>query len=133
MLRAISQHKVMVTIVIVCVVAALWYGMSGSSSPEPTIIASNADGTPVTQGGSAVVPGSVDADTKNILSILLALRSVKLDSSIFSNPAYISLKDFSTEIVPEPIGRPDPFAPLGVGGSLPTGAKAQPAQKSTGQ
>jgi len=90
---------------------ALWYGLSQSSAPAPTIVTSSANGTSNTPGG-ALTPGPVDKDTQQILEILLALRSVKLDDAIFSNNSFISLKDFSTKIIPEPVGRPDPFAPL---------------------
>ncbi len=54
---------------------------------------------------------SVDQD---LISLLLELKSIRLDDSIFSDPAFNSLQDFSQELVQEPIGRMNPFAPLGV-------------------
>ena len=110
MLRAILNHKLMVLGIGVLAAAALWFGMS-QSTEQPTIVTSNAQGTSNTVGG-VVTPGPVDQDTQQILDILLALRAVKLDDALFSNPAFMSLKDFSTQIVPEPVGRPDPFAPF---------------------
>ena len=47
-----------------------------------------------------------------IVSTLLQLRAVSLSGTIFSDPAFQGLKDFSTPITPEPAGRPNPFAPL---------------------
>ena len=123
------QRKMLVLGVAVIAAAALWYGMSQSSAPETTIVTSSAAGTSNTPGG-VVTPGPVDKDTQQILEILLALRAVKLDETLFSNQAFISLKDFSTPIVPEPVGRPDPFAPLGVGGPIST---TGPAGASAGQ
>jgi hypothetical protein len=94
----ISQHKLIVILVVIVVLGVGWYALSGSPSSEPTLTT-----TPVS--------GSSPAD-QNLLSTLLALRAVKLDATIFSNPAFMSLKDFSTKIIPEPVGRTNPFAPL---------------------
>lgn len=117
------QRKLLVLGVAVIAAAALWYGMSQSSAPDTTIITSSAEGTSNTPGG-VVTPGPVDKDTQQILEILLALRAVKLDETLFSNQAFISLKDYSTQIVPEPVGRPDPFAPLGAAGQVSAAAAA---------
>lgn len=134
MLSTITQHKFVVLIVAIVVAGGLWYGMSQSSTPSSGIVATNPDGTPVATDstGALTAAAPTDPDTQNILSILLALRSVKLDDTIFSNPAFMSLKDFSTQILAEPAGRPDPFAPLGVGGQLPANTSQAP-QTSTGR
>lgn len=105
------QHKLIILGVAILAAGALWYGMSQSTDPAATIVTSSVAGTSNTPGG-AVMPGPVDKDTQQILEILLALRAVKLDETIFSSNSFISLKDFSTKIIPEPAGRPDPFAPF---------------------
>jgi hypothetical protein len=94
----ISQHKILTALIALVVFGLGWYVLSGGSSSPATLT------TTVATGGSA-------AD-KNLVSTLLALRAVKLDGTIFSDPGFTSLKDFSTQIVPEPVGRPNPFAPL---------------------
>ena len=48
-----------------------------------------------------------------LIALLLQLREVELDPSLFGDPVFQSLRDFSTELVPEPVGRQNPFAPLG--------------------
>ena len=71
---------------------------------------------------------AVDSD---IVSVLLQLRAVSLSGTIFTDPAFISLKDFGSQIVPEPVGRANPFAPLSSTGatSTPSGAaKRAPAR-----
>lgn len=50
---------------------------------------------------------------QDLISLLLTLKSIKLDASIFTDPTFQSLQDFSKDLVPEPVGRPNPFAPLG--------------------
>ena len=56
--------------------------------------------------------GATDQTSQELVTILSTLRAIKLDGAIFSEPAFSSLKDFSTQINPEPVGRPNPFAPL---------------------
>ncbi|MEX0917168.1 MAG: hypothetical protein WDZ90_01450 [Candidatus Paceibacterota bacterium] len=51
---------------------------------------------------------------QELLRLLLQIRSLELDDSIFSRPAFNQLQDFSQELVAEPVGRTNPFAPLGV-------------------
>ena len=50
---------------------------------------------------------------QELLSLLLELRSISLDTSLFDDPRFKSLKDFSQELNAEPVGRPNPFSPLG--------------------
>ena len=98
-----SQHKLIAILVVLFVVGGAWYLFSGSSAPAPTL-------TTTTVAGAT---GS-DSQDGDLVSTLLALRAVKLDGTILSDPAFVSLKDFSTQIVSEPVGRDDPFAPLSV-------------------
>lgn len=128
MFRTLLQHKLVVLGVALVAAGALWYGMSESSSQAPTIVASGAaQGTT----GSVANGAPLDKDSQRILEILLALRSVKLDDAIFSSNSFISLKDFSTPIVPEPVGRADPFAPLGTAASAPAPAALLPGASAT--
>lgn len=66
---------------------------------------------------STVAPADQD-----LISLLLELKSITLDETIFSNTAFQSLQDFSQELVTEPVGRVNPFAPfspLGAGQARP--------------
>lgn len=60
--------------------------------------------------------GNASASVDNeLIALLLELKALKLDDSIFSIPTFQSLQDFSQALVPEPVGRQNPFAPLGSG------------------
>jgi TolA-binding protein len=48
-----------------------------------------------------------------ITQALIQIKQISLDTSIFDDEIYKSLKDRSQQISEEPIGRPNPFAPLG--------------------
>lgn len=68
-------------------------------------------------GTEAVTPTTaVDQD---LISLLFELKGITLDDSIFADPTFRSLQDFSQALVPEPIGRHNPFAPLGSVSSFP--------------
>lgn len=48
----------------------------------------------------------------DLLVILSDLKTINLDQSIFSDPAFQGLKNFRVELGVEPIGRNNPFAPI---------------------
>ncbi len=57
-----------------------------------------------------------------LVQLLLRLETVTLPDGVFGDPTFQSLEDFSQELVPEPQGRDNPFAPLS--GSRSTSASA---------
>jgi hypothetical protein len=67
---------------------------------------------------------SVDATNgvaQEFLTLLLSVTQIKLDDSIFSDPAFLSLHDSSIILVPDGNeGRPNPFAPIGVDVVIPS-------------
>lgn len=76
-----------------------------------TIAFTGKDDTVLKQSGAGP-SASVDNE---LIALLLELKALKLDDSIFANPAFQSLQDFSQELIPEPVGRDNPFAPPGSG------------------
>jgi hypothetical protein len=73
----------------------------------------------VSSTGSAVLPTNTASDqtstiSKDFLAVLLNVKGIKIDDSIFTDPAFLSLRDSSIELVSDGTeGRPNPFAPLG--------------------
>ena len=51
---------------------------------------------------------------RSTLETLLKLRSLSLDDSLFEDKVFKSLIDFSVELQEQPMGRNNPFAPIGV-------------------
>jgi hypothetical protein len=66
---------------------------------------------------SAVSPSSETGD--QILALLQELNAIQLDSSIFTDPMFLSLKDYHVDLAPEPKQRDNPFAPIGMDAILP--------------
>jgi hypothetical protein len=77
-----------------------WYTLRGSSSPDALLVTEN------------VGTGAPNETERDLVATLLQLRAIGLDGTIFSDPAFQSLVDYGIEIVPEPVGRENPFAPL---------------------
>lgn len=84
------------------------------------------DATPLLKTQDLTEATNVDGD---VVGVLLQLRAVSLSGTIFTDPAFQALQDFSSEIVPEPVGRPNPFAPLGNAGR--TGGSATSTGSTT--
>ena len=94
-----TKYKAVIFIVLgALVVIGVWWAFS-QDAPSDSLIT-----TEVTPGTSAT--------DKSLVDTLLQLRAVSLNGTIFSDPAFVSLQDFGTQIVPEPVGRPNPFAPI---------------------
>lgn len=49
---------------------------------------------------------------KNLLSLLLEMKSIKLDEKLFDLPVFKSLNDYSIDIEDQETGRTNPFAPI---------------------
>ena len=70
--------------------------------------------TPVTNSSLQTTAASDDAQAvgARVLALLNQIRSLKIDTSIFKDPSYMTLRDYSVAIPQENVGRPNPFAPL---------------------
>jgi hypothetical protein len=103
---------------IFAIIAAV-YVIFFRSAPAPSLVGTS--GAPVTSA-----PVSSQA-SQEFLALLLNIRSIKLDDSIFSNPAFGVLQDYTIILVPEGNeGRQNPFAPIGV--DFSAAATAAPAE-----
>jgi len=67
---------------------------------------------------------------KEFLTLLLELRSLDLDETLFSDKSFQILEDFSQEVKPQPTGRDNPF--LKIGNDPATPDIREDAQDSTG-
>ncbi|MFA6338448.1 MAG: hypothetical protein WCW87_00065 [Candidatus Paceibacterota bacterium] len=58
------------------------------------------------------------AEGQEILSQLNNLSKISLDTSIFQSEIFMSLSDFSVTIPDQPVGRRNPFLPIGQGEAI---------------
>lgn len=107
-MQSLLQNKLILILSGIALAGFIWYGLS-PSVPEGDLVPS---------------PGTDNAQVdQGIVPTLLMLRAVKLDGTIFSAPAFTRLKDISTDIIEEPVGRPNPFAPLSARTATDTSAQ----------
>ncbi len=110
----IVRHK-MILLGIVLVVVGFFLYSSFSQAPGDILNTESGD--------LASNPGD-----KTFVETLLILHSVSLSGTIFSDPSFLRLKDFSTPITEETVGRTDPFAPLPAPTASQIPASSQGAQ-----
>src|SRR4051812_26123497 len=92
------KHKLMTLGLVVVIAAIVWYFISDSSSSSSVLTAESAT--------------SVPPDAEKLVQSLSTLRAVTLDGAVFQNSAFQALQDYSKPIVPEPVGRTNPFAAI---------------------
>jgi hypothetical protein len=112
----ISKYKTTILVGILVIVAFIVYSYFFTGAPPQALTVTAATST-----------AEVDQD---LIALLTTLKSIKLDAAIFSDPTFQSLQDFSQALVPEPVGRQNPFAPLG-SVSIPSSRQTAPASAPT--
>ncbi len=94
----------------VAVFLILGYFLLVKKPPEEKGLVSNLPGAENPASGAAVDTSI----TKDFLSVLLNVKDIKMDDSVFSARAFMNLKDSSILLIPTgDEGRLNPFAPIG--------------------
>lgn len=107
-----SKIKNIIILVAVGALLVLAYVFFVKKSPEErNLVASAPTGAALP---SADVLDKNSQIARDFLSLLLSVKSIKLDDTIFSDLAFISLRDSSITLTPTgDEGRINPFAPIG--------------------
>ena len=102
--------NIILGIIVVAIVSFLVYIFFIKKNPVSTSLTSSS-----TSNVSDINGSETSAISNSFISLLLSVKSIKLDDSIFSNTSFISLKDSSIILVQEQgnEGRSNPFAPIG--------------------
>ncbi|TSC69160.1 MAG: hypothetical protein G01um101456_304 [Parcubacteria group bacterium Gr01-1014_56] len=96
-MQFIKDNKMYIGLILLSL-AGLWFYMTYFSGPPSS---------PTLSSDQTVSPLSQD-----VLVTLSNLHTIKLDNSIFTDPLFTSLTDYSVAIPPQNAGRRNPFAPL---------------------
>lgn len=99
-MAVLTKYKNILLLVIIAVLAFVGFTIFTGGDDDSAAL------TSTTQKDSASIAG------RELLATLLELKEINLDSSIFEDPVFRSLEDFSQELVPQPTGRRNPFAPI---------------------
>lgn len=94
-----------IVVIIVGIGAVLFFGYRAISSTETT------DDMLVSSDSSKTID-DVGRETEVLLSQLSELQRYDVTGAVFSSAVFTSLFDFRIELVEEPTGRANPFAPM---------------------
>ncbi|OGI63447.1 hypothetical protein A2818_00785 [Candidatus Nomurabacteria bacterium RIFCSPHIGHO2_01_FULL_40_12] len=104
-------NKNIIIFLSVAVFFILFYIFFIRKTPE---VASLVSSSSVSPASATNIPDANSLIAKDFLNLLLNVKNIKLDDSIFADNAFNSLRDSSIVLTPDGNeGRPNPFAPLG--------------------
>ena len=117
MIETLKKFKILIIIIVVLVVAFIAYTIYTNASPaadsaslQKTTVNGALPTTTIPGTGSAVPNNEL---AKSFVDQLLAIQNINLKISFFTDPVFVGLVDNHKGIDPQPIGRPNPFAPIG--------------------
>jgi hypothetical protein len=97
--------------IIIWVVSSMSTGSNSSPTTNEGLLTTSAGA-----GGGAALPGDITFSStpgNEFSALLSSVKSITIDDSIFSNPAYKALRDHPITLGTDIIGRSNPFAPVG--------------------
>ncbi|HEY4502429.1 MAG TPA: hypothetical protein VJH21_01190 [Candidatus Paceibacterota bacterium] len=98
-MESLKKYKLTIFALVIFAVLAFVYLFYFSGDQTDTL----------TSNGSTAGATTVDEE---LLALLLSMKSIKLDATVFQSPEFRSLVDFSRILETEPAGRLNPFASL---------------------
>lgn len=110
MINLIRQYQTVLIFIVVVIGAYVGYQSFFAPSNEVVV--------------TSTLEGGAQSD-QDLVRLLFNLKAIRLDDAIFVDPLFTSLIDYGKELVPEPVGRQNPFAPLG-GTPLPPPPSSAP-------
>lgn len=121
-METFQNHKKIFLFVGIFIVVAIIYELffsGGGAASSKTPFSPTADGLV-----SEIQPSSSDAIVgRDLLALLAQLQTISLDTSVFTNPVFVSLQDWSRPIDPQPFskaqGRQNPFSDFNKSAAVP--------------
>lgn len=118
-----STVKTAIIFVAIGVILILVYVYFIKADPEADGLLSSATSTPALSTSTASPETALAQD---FLSLLLNVKNIKLNDTLFSDVTFTSLRDSSITLIPDGTeGRPNPFAALG-SDNVPAAASLAP-------
>lgn len=114
----LNRNNILIAVGAILLIGAVVYYFFSRDTSSPDLLAS-------------VPAGEVSGVEGDLLTTLRELKSLKLDDSIFADNVFLRLTDFSQPLTPQPIGRSNPFAPLGTDISTPSSQASASTTKAT--
>ena len=109
MSKKVKVFAIVILIITALIALSAYFGNSTGSTTPKTV-------SPINSSSKvAGVPTAVITPTQgnDFSAILSTVNGINIDTSIFSNPAYKTLRDYPVALGSDIVGRPNPFAPIG--------------------
>ncbi len=119
---ASKLKNIIVFAIIAVIIILVYFFFFNKPADQGSLVSSNVPLLPVTTNTNTNITninlnaGNNDTLSQNFLSLLLGVKSITLDDSIFKEGSpFFSLNDSSITLTQDGTeGRPNPFAPIGV-------------------
>ncbi len=95
-----GNTKIITIVAVLIIVALAWLTLSKPKTQTDELIRT---------GGGAAQMSEIEKDMINMLS---TVGKIEINNNIFKNKAFLILQDRSRNIIEEPAGRVNPFAPI---------------------
>ncbi len=97
-----SRLIIIIAVVVIAIAGyVLFVGMPDSGDDASALLSSTGESQ------------ETDAVRDELFALLDTLKMLQLDGSLFADERFTSLIDWSVPIVQQPVGRPNPFLPVG--------------------
>lgn len=109
------SKKIKTLAFIALAIAVIFVGYSFMSSKKTASTGSSSNPLVSTTGVIPLpgAPSTTPSSADEFSTILSKINSITIDTSLFSNRAYMMLRDFPVSLGSDVVGRADPFAPIG--------------------
>lgn len=101
-MNSLVKKLIIGTVIFILLVVA-WRVFTGNQDAQEELVRSSGGGTLTDINGSSVEDTFVDT--------LLNVSNITIDTSLWSEKAYSNLRDFSVILIPESVGRDNPYLP----------------------
>ncbi|MCW9054443.1 MAG: hypothetical protein OQJ98_00460 [Candidatus Pacebacteria bacterium] len=102
MMELLQKYKTLIIVLVLIVIGFVLYSLFFTSGNDGSVLVSQK-------------PSGAAREGNELPILLVNLKSIRLDKALFDDAAFQSLTDFGQELIPQPTGRPNPFAPVGTG------------------
>ncbi len=97
-----SKKTAVAFFAILAIGALIYFYTMGSPTDSDSML--DVTGTPESMASDAI--------GGRVLTLLQEVNSLNIDATVFNNSVYRSLVDYSIEVPPQNVGRPNPFQPF---------------------
>ncbi|MBP6904608.1 MAG: hypothetical protein KBB91_00940 [Candidatus Pacebacteria bacterium] len=132
MKKKLKTILVLVVVVVVIGIGANYFLQKRGTTPTVTTTGPLSSSSKAA-GVTTSTTGTSTAVTSEFSNLLSTIKSISIDTTIFSDPSYRSLRDYPVALGTEMVGRPNPFAPVGydavpAGTAMPTPVSVETLQ-----